>query len=90
MNQYRSVPLLSSILSEKERVVLAHLCNGWQTAQIADFEEVSKTTVYSVRSKLLRKLGVHHTAHLISVVKKAEIHYLRQLLQTVQGSSATP
>lgn len=84
MNQYKSIPLLSSLLSEQDRLVLGYMCRGWSTEQISEAMDITLATTYEYRKRVLRKLGARNTAHLISIVKKAKIASLQQRLEATQ------
>lgn len=90
MQQHKTVPLLSSILSNQEWSILRYMCKGWPSVQIAEIEQISRLTVSKYRSSILRKLGVQNTTQLVYIIKNAKIHGLQQLLEITQARRQVP
>lgn len=90
MQQHKTIPLLSSILSNQEWSILKYMCKGWPSIQIAEIEQISKITVSKYRSSILRKLGVRNTTQLVYVIKNAKIHGLQQLLYVTKARRLMP
>ncbi|HEX5430987.1 MAG TPA: LuxR C-terminal-related transcriptional regulator [Bryobacteraceae bacterium] len=63
------VPL--SVLTRREREVLALVASGHSTKQIAGVLGISFKTAVSHRSRLMEKLEVHETASLVRLAIKA-------------------
>lgn len=60
-----------SILTRREREVLALIASGHSTKQIAGVLGISFKTAVSHRSRLMEKLEVHETASLVRLAIKA-------------------
>ena len=58
-------------LTERERQVLALICDGKSTKQAAEILGISYKTADSHRSRILEKLGVHETASMVRYAIRA-------------------
>lgn len=57
-------------LSEREKEVLKHICEGLTTTEIGDILSLSPRTVEGHRLRMIEKLGVKNTAGLVAFAIK--------------------
>ena len=64
---------IQGLLSMREREILAHICSGKSSKQIADHLNISNNTVNNHRQNILRKLQCQNTTEAIVVAGKLGI-----------------
>ena len=64
---------IQGLLSMREREILAHICSGKSSKQIADYLNISNNTVNNHRQNIIRKLNCKNTAEAIVVAGKLQI-----------------
>jgi two-component system response regulator NreC len=61
----------SDVLSEREREVLALTAEGYSSQEIGDQLALSAKTVETYRTRVMRKLNLHHRAELVQYALRA-------------------
>jgi DNA-binding NarL/FixJ family response regulator len=61
------------LLTDREREILQLLAEGRQNKEVANFLNISATTVETHRGHILRKLSLHSTADLILYAVRKKI-----------------
>src|ERR1700733_12364342 len=64
---------ISSSLTERQRAVVAHVCEGWTNAQVARHLQCTEGAIKATLQQIFKKLGVRKRSQVIRLVLEQKV-----------------